>query len=399
MDSRQAAFEYLRGVDYDSLTASIYGAAAGSNDWRDACERIARRFRLANFQIASLRKSDGAIVMLQEGGSRNPGARFDHLSRFHPKNPFVGPMLNLRGNGWLHAQQALGDARLERDPYYRDFMAGYGARWMCATRVLEDPVHDTFIGVTRDSASPPFAPGELAALEVLRNHIRNALRFEREVVELQRRPADYRAMISAMPHAVALIEPTGQVEFGNRAWRRLVSVGDPIRAIGPRMRFTDDADQACFGRALLRLFPASPEVGERPGAVFDRVVWRIGERGSPREHLVIALSLAASRSGEVFGASDKMLLIVHPLRALPVVDPFLLAHAFDLTAAEAQVAVAMVEGARPEDIARRRNVAVQTVRTQLRAVYAKLDVSHQADLVRVLAALPILDGGARASVW
>jgi len=59
----------------------------------------------------------------------------------------------------------------------------------------------------------------------------------------------------------------------------------------------------------------------------------------------------------------------------------------------------MVGGARPEDVARRRNVSPETVRSQVRSVYAKLDVTRQAELVRVLAALPRLDDGARSSAW
>ncbi len=399
MNSHGTAFEYLRGEDYDSLTSSIYGAAAGSNDWRNACGRIARRFRLSSFQISALRKSDGAIVMLEESGSVNPGARLDHLSRFHPSNPRIGLMLDFKGHDWLNVHEALGPSRVESDPYFREFMSGYSARWICATRVLEDSVHATFINVQRDGTEPPLGAGELAALEVLRNHIRNALRFERERGEALRRSADYRALLSALPHAIALIDADARVEYGNRAWRRLASTGDPVGAVDLRLRFTRECDQASFERAFSRLFPASPADGGTPAAVFDRVVWRIGTPGAPDEHLVIALSLVASRSGKVFGASDKVLLIVHPMHAMPVLDPFLLGHAFDLTPAEAQVAVATVSGARPEDIARQRGVAVQTVRTQVRSVYAKLDVTHQADLMRVLASLPVLDGGARATNW
>lgn len=399
MDSNDAVFEYLQRDDYDSLTASIYGAAAGSNHWRDACERIARRFRLSTFQISALRKSDGAIVMLQEGGTMLPSARVDYLSRFHPHNPRVGLMLDLKGREWLHVHDVLGEARIESDPYFRDFMTGHGARWMHATRVVEDSQHDTFLGVVRDANQRPLDAGEIGALEILRNHIRNALRFEREMGELLNRSADNRAMLSVLPYAVALIDAQGVVEFGNRAWRR-IALGDlPIHSQGADLRFVDDAAQACFAQALARLFPASDVAGGEPQSAFDRVVWRIGEHGARDEHLVIALALRAERSGKVFGASNKALLILHPLQSIPVLDAFLLGHAFDLTPAEAQVAVAMASGARPEEIARRRSVSSQTVRTQVRSLYAKLDVSREADLVRVLAALPNLDGGVRSSIW
>lgn len=213
------------------------------------------------------------------------------------------------------------------------------------------------------------------------------------------RSADFRSMLSVLPWAVALIDAQGMIEHGNLAWSRLALARQPIRPHGTAVRFVDDAGQARFEQAVAGLFPVAGGGAPQAGGAFDRVVWRIGEPGAPDEHLVIALALRAARSGEVFGATNKALLILHPLHALPVLDPFLLGHAFDLTPAEAQIAAAMAGGARPEDIARRRSVSAQTVRTQVRSVYAKLDVAREADLVRVLAALPGLDGGVRASTW
>jgi DNA-binding CsgD family transcriptional regulator/PAS domain-containing protein len=60
---------------------------------------------------------------------------------------------------------------------------------------------------------------------------------------------------------------------------------------------------------------------------------------------------------------------------------------FGLTAAEAQVAAAIFDGAEAADIARTRNVAETTVRKQISNIFRKLDVHRQVDLVRLLAGL------------
>ena len=60
---------------------------------------------------------------------------------------------------------------------------------------------------------------------------------------------------------------------------------------------------------------------------------------------------------------------------------------FGLTAAEAQVAAAIFDGAETADIARTRNVAETTVRKQIANIFRKLDVNRQVDLVRLLAGL------------
>lgn len=60
---------------------------------------------------------------------------------------------------------------------------------------------------------------------------------------------------------------------------------------------------------------------------------------------------------------------------------------FGLTAAEAQVAAAIFDGAEAAEISRARNVAETTVRKQIANIFRKLDVHRQVDLVRLLAGL------------
>ncbi|SDU30443.1 helix-turn-helix transcriptional regulator [Halopseudomonas salegens] len=53
---------------------------------------------------------------------------------------------------------------------------------------------------------------------------------------------------------------------------------------------------------------------------------------------------------------------------------------FDVTAAEARVAILLADGLSPQAIARQRDVSVNTVRSQLRSLYDKLGVSRQSEL-------------------
>ncbi|MEM7217045.1 MAG: alpha/beta hydrolase [Pseudomonadota bacterium] len=62
----------------------------------------------------------------------------------------------------------------------------------------------------------------------------------------------------------------------------------------------------------------------------------------------------------------------------------LLREAFELTAAEAAVALLLVHGRSSRQIADRRSTAVQTVRTQVRSIYAKSGVHSVAELTRLM---------------
>ena len=64
------------------------------------------------------------------------------------------------------------------------------------------------------------------------------------------------------------------------------------------------------------------------------------------------------------------------------------AAALTLTASETGVMIGLAEGMSPKDLARRRDVAETTVRTQVRAVLAKTNCRGIRELVLRLAKLP-----------
>ena len=67
-----------------------------------------------------------------------------------------------------------------------------------------------------------------------------------------------------------------------------------------------------------------------------------------------------------------------------------LSSLFRLSSAELDLATGLLEGRTLSEIAVRRGVAVNTLRVQLRSVLKKTGTSRQAELVALLARLPIL---------
>jgi DNA-binding CsgD family transcriptional regulator len=68
----------------------------------------------------------------------------------------------------------------------------------------------------------------------------------------------------------------------------------------------------------------------------------------------------------------------------PENPPLAAAEALGLTAAEARLAMFLVYGGTTAQYAERHRLSRHTVRNQLQAIFAKLGVNRQADLVRLL---------------
>ena len=82
-----------------------------------------------------------------------------------------------------------------------------------------------------------------------------------------------------------------------------------------------------------------------------------------------------------------LLTFYHP-DSPPIVDPDLLASAFDLTPAECRVAFHIAQGRTTKEIASQIGVQHDTVRKQLQAIYQKTATNRQVDLIRLLLNLP-----------
>lgn len=116
---------------------------------------------------------------------------------------------------------------------------------------------------------------------------------------------------------------------------------------------------------------------------------------SAQRRLVYVLPLAAgSGGGGLPGAGHAALLLGREPRCSDLAAQ-LLARQFGLTAAERDVLLALCEGDGAASIARRRSVALSTVRTQIASLRSKLGVASIAGAVALLATMPPLAGALR----
>jgi DNA-binding CsgD family transcriptional regulator len=102
--------------------------------------------------------------------------------------------------------------------------------------------------------------------------------------------------------------------------------------------------------------------------------------------LISPVSLAASA---FFGQSRRLalLLIGDPERRPKSLDRHLI-DTFRLSQKEAELAAAVFEGKRFSDIAEERGISLNTIKTQMKAIFLKTETTRQSELVRLLGSIP-----------
>jgi len=95
-------------------------------------------------------------------------------------------------------------------------------------------------------------------------------------------------------------------------------------------------------------------------------------------------AIQPATSMSAFGPMPVALLTIAPSTSVNFADPIFIGSMFDLTPAEAKITIALLEGGDLRSIAAAQRVSIETVRTQLKSVFAKTNTSRQSELIALL---------------
>lgn len=262
------------------------------------------------------------------------------------------------------------EEELNADPVYRDFFRPRGLGWSAGTG-LQVPTGDNIVlSVERAFSDGPIDRDGVARLNHIRPHLaRSALVSAR--LQLKRAQGATEAL-AALQLPAFLLKASGEIAEASPLAEALT---DHI-AWGAKghLRLTDRGADKALADALAAL------AGERSDGVRSFPVRDADGRPQRVAHI-----LPVRRSAhDVFGDNYALMLLV-PVASDRAPSATLMKSLFDLTPSEARVARGIAAGETPEAIAAEGDVAISTVRTQLRRVLEKTGCSRQADLASLLA--------------
>lgn len=385
--------------DLADCVGAVYEAAASNGDWLEAGERIRR---LLDARRGALFLEDGP------GGLRNVLAAADpgeaaYAAHFGSLNPYAARAARDFAAARVHhvgtakvGAELVPDETFLRSEYYFDFARLYERRHMVGGVLGTSQVVP--LGFFRGDDADPFGERELRLLEALLPHVQRALELRARISRDDETVSLTRAALDTLPVSVVIVDDGLKIRFANGlAQRRLGAPGAALSCVRPGPHPGAGVHLAARSRdetAALRRLVVSAISGGTGGAL------RIGADGRSPVALLVSPtppSLADDAAGSPTSKLTAMVAI-RPLheRASPSTD--MLCDLFGLSRAEAQVALALGGGASADEVARRRNVSLPTVRSQIRSILMKSESENLRDFERSMATLAALvpSGGAAA---
>ena len=197
-------------------------------------------------------------------------------------------------------------------------------------------------------------------------------------------PRLLRAVLDAMPQALLAVSADGTPIFTNASARNVLKRKDGIQLRAGRLTAARARDARRLAACLAEIGSAEPK--HRNGK-WLRVERR---RGLPYAVLIAPLLCSSVRT-RASGESCVAVVIVVDLDRQLDIEPQVLQELFGLTRAEARLSCALLSGHGVEGAAAWLHVSQNTARTHIRSIFAKLHLSKQQQLVRILSTLTSLE--------
>ncbi len=263
---------------------------------------------------------------------------------------------------------------LRRTLFYNDYLRRYDRVHLLAAVIgQQEGVHPQLnFCIYRSEKAEGFSRAEMKVQQLIQPHLRRAFRIQNQLSALRQLQASLEDSLDAVAHALFLVDGRARIIHMNAAARALLAQPGSFLAVRGRLSLASSSLAAKLAGLVAEATGGSLRRGG--GLAVEN---EAGERLS-----VLVAPLGAERW-------EQALVIVANARAWSASDlDLLLTQLFGLTPAQSRVCLALLQDHSPADMAEEFQVSRHTIVTQLTQVFAKTGTSRQAELVRLLAAIP-----------
>jgi DNA-binding CsgD family transcriptional regulator len=362
-----------------SVADSFGAAALDGKGWYDALDALAQATGSRTGELIGV--GSNAAVPFNIMTNMDPGFHkaFVEAGGGDPAiNPRVGAGMKSPVLKVMADSDFITPDEYRRNPHYQEFARPWDVPYICLTTLERENGMLIGLAVVRSQQQGHITPQERAVFASLAPHVRAAVRTQ---LALEGQGA---ALITGAMEALSIpafvCDRYGRVRTLTPDAERLVEQGRVDIRLGqlqaPRAEDSRNLEQAIDRAALGLVRPDAP------------LAHSVVLRGAREDALPLVLEIVSLPNRQFeFSFAPRVLVVARGANDGNARKKMVLHLAYDLTAAEADVAVQLSAGNTVEAIAARRGVAIATVRAQVKTIFAKVGVHHQVELVARLLSL------------
>lgn len=346
----------------------VYEAAFMTDQW----QRILDRLAAGSNALGSILLANSVNVRNRSVASASLDDLVEQAPKWEAINTRSKLLVTLPDSEFHSDADHFSEQQMAEDWFYRDHLWPLGLGYAAATSI-HVPNGDTLIfSVERQRENGPFERGQVDSLTQIRPHLaRSAMMASRLAFQ---QASTMTATLSAVGLPCAVIGENGTV----------IAMNAEMEALGPRIR------TGAGNRVSLAHAPANAllqDILEPMGRGLLPAFQSIPIAATDDEAALVLHLLPIRRNARDVFSRSTAILTATPVGKYGAPDVRVICGLFDLTPGEARVAREIAIGTSIEEIARKTDLSVHTVRTYLKLIYSKTGTSRQAQLTALLAGL------------
>jgi DNA-binding CsgD family transcriptional regulator len=372
------------GKRYEQLVGELYDAALSPQRWTKSLNGVCEWLGGDSFHFFGWDVRASAPIFSMVGHDHLNDVQDQYGAYYGAIDPRMELVAKARPGELTICHHHFDRRYVDRSEFYQDFFIPNGLRYVFGSTLVRQDGIDATIGFVRINGRKPYNSEEILRLTKLMPHLQRSVRIYLETEDLRQRALIGERGLDALEIGVLATDEAGRMVFANRRADALLREGDTLKLRHGLLVATLAEEASRLDAALRRTVSSGHAESVR--------LMGGGEDPHAKSCFVTVLPLAEQNPLVGIFGRPKLLLLVSQGAHQRVLTGKQLMQLFALSPAEARLARALVQGQTAEQYAMENALSMATVRTQLRAVFAKTATRRQSDLVRLLSGIPSVRG-------
>jgi DNA-binding CsgD family transcriptional regulator len=362
-------------ADFSELVAAVYQGPLESVPWKSALDLLRDHLR-ASYVTLMLRppSAEREALMVNAAGDR-PVTRQDEYNKYYYA---LDPFVDLPPDQVVTVQELIGDVNWRESEFYKQFLKPLDIYHALGFDIRTEEGLECRFRVARSHRERPFSASDKALCAVVMPHLKRAvhLHSQLELIDSERRL--YAGTVDRMLVGTVILDETGAVAKSSLVADQMLREADGLRLVGSVLR----ADLPAENRELQRLVKQAlnGQSGGRPAVIEALAITRKAGRGK----LGVLIRSIPQTGWSEGNRRPSVALFIRDAGRRSEASREMVRQVFDLTPAEAALALELANGLTLDEAADELNIRKNTARAHLRAIFSKIGVTRQTTLVRVL---------------
>lgn len=344
------------------IASALYEGVADTQQWQRALRMAARAVDTDRCALLARNRATDQVRVIETTGLQDD-LLAEYEAHYHRIDEVLPSVDRLPSGNCLLDQRDIGLAAMQRSPFYQDFLHRHGIGSLMVTRTLHTEDTEWSMSFQRGPDDGYFEPEHEQTLLRMLPHFQRALKLRVQLGELEQRARLGRAALDMFGTPLLLCSPGGRVLLAN------ASGEDWFRRSGPQVM-----NLPAWRRLLVRATAAAPH------ALSDA-------HRLPDGTLLVALPAPPSCRAAAGRDEPLALILVHAHLAPRLVPHGVLRELFRLSAAECRLLDCLVHGATLAQASQQLGIALETARSQSKAILQKTGAQRQGGLLRMMSVL------------